>query len=166
MRNGQVAHHQQWLLHSGVDRTRAQAHEHFIHSCVLEFAACFDALRLENLISMELIGRRLQLIERAFLDSPTAPDFSYAQEYLSLVPHQEGSVRAPNLEAFVAEELRRQALINKEVRKASENGILQRAGARVRARFGGRGRGRVGSQGGQGGTGAGAGVAAGAKPGG
>jgi len=140
MPEGPVRHHQTWVTTVGVPRERAQIWEHYILSLILEWGLLFDGLRAENLLSFELLARRLALIEKAFDLNADNPDFSIGDYMLSIVPHREGALREPAMEAFVARRLQEQAFMAKELRKATDVGLLDRAATRLRGRFG-RGRG-------------------------
>jgi len=121
MPRGPIQHHRDWLFHSGVEKTRSQAHEHFILCLILELGLLFDFLQVQNLMSFEIIARRIQLIESAFEQSQTgAPDFSAAEEFMSLQASSTGSAVTRTLQEHVAKEMREKSAIAKERRKAAE----------------------------------------------
>eukprot|EP00974_Lingulodinium_polyedra_P095926 9298043-Lingulodinium_polyedra.AAC.1 len=62
---GPIARHTRWVRESGIPHTDRCIHEHEILSRFFELAATYDGLSLPNLASVELLARRLQLIEHS-----------------------------------------------------------------------------------------------------
>ena len=112
--------HQKWLVDSGVDATSRSAHEHRVLSRALQLAAHSDRLNIKNLSSCEFLDRRRQLIEEAHREDPKHPNFVSSHLFLGEDESASGAFVAPSLRAFVATEMRREAAILKETRKAKE----------------------------------------------
>ena len=81
---------------------------------------CVDQLNLPALLSGEYAVRRLQLIKEAYRLSPSAPDFSAADFFMGWGARRHGAVIDPNLAKHVAMQLKADAEIQKEARKARE----------------------------------------------
>ena len=114
---------------------------HALHSF-----STIDQLNLPNLVGVELLARRYQLIKEAHRISPGAPDYSASDIFMGW-RHRRSGVDA-NLSRYVAGELRDQAAVAKEARKAREETEARNAhkgGPRDRGR--GRGRGGRGAEG-------------------
>eukprot|EP00971_Amphidinium_carterae_P304848 6057943-Amphidinium_carterae.2 len=72
-----------------------------------------------------------QLIREAYKVSPNAPDFSAADEFMGWGSRRHGGALAPALGRYVSEELRAQASVAKEARKAKEEKDLRAAAKKV-----------------------------------
>ena len=76
----------------------------------------------------ELIARRIQLIEGAHRASPSAPDYGAADHYMGW-PYRAGGVTvAPSLRKYVTDQVKGEAEVAKEQRKAREEQRLRRKG--------------------------------------
>ena len=119
---GPMAHHRNWLTHSGVSNKKPQVHEHFTIMATLEAMGSYDQVNIPALMSAEILVRRAQLIESAFdmAADKNSPDFSHTGVIMGLSESSSGSIFDPNLKKHVASELRDQAAIQKELRKAAE----------------------------------------------
>ena len=73
-----LGHHRIWLNDSGINVKKGDAIEHRTLCEVLEFAVCFDQLKVGNLACIERLMRRLQVIETAVSTDPSNPDYSSA----------------------------------------------------------------------------------------
>ena len=118
---GPVAHHRLWTRQGSINLRHA--HEHFTLSTVLELMCCFDQLNAPSLLSAELIGRRIQLIESAYEHSKDGrtPDFYHAEEMIGTSERASGAIIAPTLEKETAERLKDRAEIQKQLRKSKES---------------------------------------------
>ena len=67
--------HSKWVSESGVGADSRSAHEHSILSHVLEKAVLLDQRNLVNLVSLEIVGRRLVLLEDAHSLDAGQPSF-------------------------------------------------------------------------------------------
>ena len=81
---------------------------------------CYDGLQISNLACFELLVRRLQHIEQAHIECPTAPDYSGAEHFMGSQERRGGALVAPGLAQHVAGRFRDDASIAKELRKARE----------------------------------------------
>ena len=122
---GPVQRHYNWAhqLSSGGDRS---VHEHFCIMKVLELAAEVDQLNIPTLVSLEALGRRAMLIERAHLNSPGSPDYTGADDFMGWGPGRGKALVAPTLVKHVAEKARDKASVYKELRKHNEELRLRR----------------------------------------
>ncbi|CAE8634396.1 unnamed protein product [Polarella glacialis] len=135
------SHHDRWVRSSKVADSDRSVYEHEILCRILESMICADQLNVPALQSAEILSRRIQLIKEAHRVNPSAPDYSAGDHFLGAGVRRNGAAIAPDLSKFVAEELRAEAAISKEARKArEEKGIKPRGGR------GGRG-GRLGKGG-------------------
>ena len=119
-----MEHHREWVKASGVEAKRPQIHEHFTLMIILEMLGSFDQVNLGQLLGIEILVRRAQLIESAFdlsRDGKT-PDFFHSQDMMGLTDRENGVVVAASLEKSTAEHLKARAEIAKEIRKARTGG--------------------------------------------
>ncbi|CAK0843705.1 unnamed protein product [Prorocentrum cordatum] len=93
---------------------------------VIEPRVGVDQLDAPALQSAELLCRRLQVIEGARAVSPSAPDYSAADEYAGWAPHRGGAAAAPQLQKHAAANLRDKAAVLKEAKKVKEEQKLRR----------------------------------------
>ncbi|CAE8723181.1 unnamed protein product, partial [Polarella glacialis] len=100
-----------------------------------------DQLNIPALQGVEILVRRIQLIKEAHRISPGSPDYSAADQFLGSSMRRNGAAVDPSLQKYVAEELKAEAAIQKESRKAREEGGLK---VRKPGRGGGRGGGAAG----------------------
>ena len=101
-------------------------YEHEVLCRVFDSMLCVDQLNVPALHSAELLCRRLQLIEEAHRVSPSAPDYSAADHFMGWAARQHGATVAPHLREHVATNLRGDAAIAKEARKAREEAAAGR----------------------------------------
>ena len=97
-------------------------------------------MNIKNLTAFELAARRLQLHESAVSECPEAPSYEGAHHFLGIQDRRGGALVAPQLQAYVAGELSREAAIMKEKRKSREARASQ-----GRGKGAGRGRGAGGA---------------------
>jgi hypothetical protein len=107
----------------GVAETDRVRHEHQILCEVLQTAMVYDQLEVSALCCFELLCRRLQLIEEAYSSNPKTPSFDGQSHFMGQGKRQVAI--APALSAHVASELRDEAAISKERRKAREEAALR-----------------------------------------
>ena len=112
--------HGKWVAESGVGADSRSAHEHSILSHVLEKSMVVDQLNVVNLVSMEIIGRRLILLEEAHSVDPGQPSFEGWEHWLGLGERRAGVLIPPELSRFVAKRVGDEAAVAKERRKAKE----------------------------------------------
>ena len=115
-----VTFHEHWIRSSEIPRGDRSTYEHEVLSRVLESLACVDQLNLPALQGVELICRRLQVIREAHRISPGARDYSAADHFMGWKYRKSGSGVDSELAAHVANELKAEASIAKEARKARE----------------------------------------------
>ena len=118
-----MGHHREWVRSAGLDPRKPQIHEHFALMLVLEMLGCVDQLGLGNLLGVEILLRRAQLIESAFeLAKNGNPDFFHADDMMGLSTRSSGACLAPALERATAERLKHRAEIAREIRNARGGG--------------------------------------------
>ena len=135
-----LTRHHRWVAEGGIPRGDRAVHEHEVLSRIVDSAVLFDSLNAANLLSFEVVCRRLQLIEAAHLGDPTAPDYGGSEHFLGHGEQVGGALVAPTLRSHVAAKLKDEAAIQKERRTAREERKLGK----------GRGGGRGGGDDGQG----------------
>jgi len=134
-----VQRHHNWTANAHIPSGDRSIHEHFCISKVLKVAAEIDQLNLPTLLSFELLGRRLQLIEAAQQHSPANPDYTSAADYRGWGPQRGAALVAPSLRRHVATSARERVEVMKELRKQGEELRLKypkKPKARARGRTG------------------------------
>lgn len=120
--------HEYWLRTSDISKGDRSVYEHECLSRILESMLVTDQLNAPALQSAELICRRLQVIREAHRISPGAPDYSSADIMMGWRFRRAGPGIDTSLAKHVAEELKAEASIQKEARKAREEQALRRKG--------------------------------------
>ena len=144
-----MAGHRAWVADFGIPVGDRSVYEHQVIMKVLEVGACLDQLNLPALISMELLGRRAQVIEAAHAHNPSNPDYSMAEAFMGWGVQRGGALVAPQLTRMAATKAREKSEMMKETRKMQEEMRLRRPaqsgdeGSGDSSRGRGRGRGRV-----------------------
>jgi len=144
---GPMARHHRWVAEARIPSTDRSVYEHEVLSRFIELALCYDGLAIDNLASAELLVRRLQLIEHSHIDDPSSPNWEGARHFMGTGERRGGALVAPALEQFVAENLRGEAAIAKERRKARESRTMPGHRGDQGGRGGGSGGGRGAGQG-------------------
>ena len=134
-----VSRHSRWTSESGVAAGDRSRYEHEIISRAIEVATTYDCLNLPNLACFELLARRLQLLEESHLEDPLHPTFEGARHFLGTGERRGGALIAPSLQAYVGEQLGKEAVVAKERRKAREAHGLTRKSGKGDPKGGGRG---------------------------
>ena len=114
-----VTDHEHWVRTHDLPRGDRSVYEMEVITRALEAFAMNDQINLPNSKGIELLLRRWQLIREAHRISPGAPDFSSADVFMGW-EYRRGDGVNPELAKFVAGELKDQAAIAKEARKARE----------------------------------------------
>ena len=122
------ANHIEWVRSSAVGDGDRAAYEDEVLCMTLQYMSTVDQLNVPNLVSGELLSRRIQLLREAYRVSPAAPDYSGADFYMGWGARRSGGAVQRNLTSYVADQLRQEAAIAKEARKAKEERTLQRPG--------------------------------------
>ena len=105
-----------FLRDSGLSAKSAIAHELRHLFCTLHLLCCYDQLDLSNSAGAEYLARRILCIQRAVRRSPTAPDFSGQEHFMSSAFDENGGIIVSNFEKHVAEEERAKAQVLKQNR--------------------------------------------------
>ena len=95
-------------------------YEHELISKPVDLFIMVDGLNVKQSEGIELLLRRLQLMEDAVAFNPSDPSFDGADHYMGTGERRGGALVAPSLRARVAAELGREAAVAKEMRKARE----------------------------------------------
>ena len=106
---------------------------------VLDAIIQVDQLNAPNLLSAELLARRWQLIKEAHRINPASPDYNAADFFMGWRHKRAGVGQALN--RFVAEEVKDETAMLKELRKAREESAAASSGG-GRGRWGHKGGGR------------------------
>ena len=112
--------HGKWIAESGVGADSRSGHEHSILSHILEKTICVDQLNVVNLVGMEIVVRRLILLEEAHSVDPGQPSFEGWEHWLGLGERRAGILIPPELSRHVARKVGDEAAVAKERRKAKE----------------------------------------------
>ena len=121
---GPISRHFRWVREAEIPAGDRSIYEHAVYSRALEHRACFDGLNLPNLALVETLVRRLQLIEEAHVESPTAPSYEGAEFFAGHGERRGGALVAPTLREHVAGRLKDEAIIMKERCKVRESRTL------------------------------------------
>lgn len=117
---GFIARHHRWVRESGISVTDRSTFEHQLLSKALEAAISIDRLNVKNLCIIEVLARRLQLIEEVISENPGAPNWEGATHYMGWADRKGGALLAPSLRTHVAKQLAEETATLKEKRKARE----------------------------------------------
>ena len=115
-----VADHDHWVAESKIDPHNRSVYEDAVLSKALRFAFTHDELNGKNLLSLEYLNRRRQLIREAHREDVSKPSFEGAPHFMGNEYGLHGSGLVPSLRAHVAQEMSKEAAIAKERRKARE----------------------------------------------
>ena len=124
-----VTDHEHWVRTHELAKGDRSVYEMEVITRVLEAFITVDQINIPNLKGCELLVRRWQLIREAHRLSPTNPDYSAADVIMGWA-YRKGDGVEPTLARYVASELRDQASIAKEARKAREEQENRRGGGR------------------------------------
>ena len=114
---GPLAHHQRWKAALKLDEHDRAGHEHEHLATMWELAGSYDQLSIGSLACVEVLARRMQLLEEAKGGSGAAA-YEGARHFLGW--RRPGALVAPALSRFVAERMKEETAILKEKRKADE----------------------------------------------
>ena len=119
-------YHEYWVRSAEISKGDRSVYEHECLSRILESMAVVDQLNIPSLQSAELICRRLQVIREEHRISPHAPDYSASDIMMGWQFRKGGHAIEPGLASHVASELKNEALVAKEARKAREEAESRR----------------------------------------
>ena len=114
---GPLQHHQRWKTHLRADDGDRSVHEHELLCMTLELSGYYDQLDLSALAGMELVSRRLQLIEESKAARGAA---AYEGAKFFVGYRRTGALVAPELGRHVALKLQEEVSVMKERRKHAE----------------------------------------------
>ena len=120
---GPLQHHQRWKTHLRTDDGDRSVHEHELLCMTLEISGCYDQLDLSALAGMELVSRRLQLIEKSKAAGGAA---AYEGAKFFVGYQKTKTLVAPELGRHVAHKLQEEVSVMKERRKHAEERGLAR----------------------------------------
>lgn len=120
-------HSEWWLRAARVPEGDRSGYEMEVLTTVRFAMATIDQLNVPALTSGELLCRRVALIKQAHRISPSAPDYSSSDYFMGWGSRRSGATIPPHLAQHVAEQLRSDAAIAKEARKAREEKVLKKA---------------------------------------
>jgi len=117
--------HMEWKRNYAVPSGDRAVYEDEALCLALQFMTTIDQINVPNLKGCELMGRRIQLIREAYRISPSAPDFSASDHFMGWGRRRGGGAAQQSLTSYVADQLRTEASIAKESRKAREEKNLR-----------------------------------------
>ena len=132
---GVLQHVRDFFREMGMAAGSGHRHEMVTLAIAIEMALSVDQLRPGSLLCLEVMGRRLSLMEFAYESTPRGgtPDFTMATEWMGLKNMRIGAaVHAASTREHVADRLGKKALILKEARKAAEEMRIKKKGAAAR----------------------------------
>ena len=132
-----VTDYERWIRSNEISKSDRSLHDMEVLARVIEALTMTDQLNLPNLKGGEMLFRRWQLIKEAHKISAMAPDYSSASHFMGW--ELEDGVHQ-GLSKHVSDQLKDQAAIAKEARKAREEMEHRRRGGRGRGNKGGRGK--------------------------
>lgn len=112
--------HEHWIRTADVAKGDRSVYEQECLSRILESMITIDQINVPCLQSAELLVRRMQVIREAHRISPGSPDYSSADVMMGWKYRRSGQGVDSELAAHVAQELKNEAMIAKESRKARE----------------------------------------------
>lgn len=122
--------HEHWVRSADLAKGDRSVFEHECLSRIMESMITVDQLNLPCLQSAELLARRMQVIREAHRICPSAPDYSSADVMMGWKYRRSSQGVDSELAAHVASELKNEAMIAKESRKAREENESRRQRAR------------------------------------
>ena len=96
---------------------------HEVACLMLETMVTYDQLAVANLASAEQLGRQVQLVEERWEDLFCLPDTASEadqNQHIFMGARQSHICVCPALQGYIAEELRKEASVSEERRKARE----------------------------------------------
>ena len=114
---------------SEIPKGNRSVYEHEVLSRILESLTTVDQLNICCPQGAELLVRRMQVIREAHRISPSNPDYSASDHMMGWRYKKGGQILDSALAAHVASELRSEAAILKEARKAREEQASRRKGS-------------------------------------
>ena len=115
-----ISHHDTWKTSSRIPEGDRAIHEHYLLCRALFELLVVDQCNAPALKSAELLCRRLQLIEEAYRVNPSNPDYSGCDHWMGWGAMPGGTTVSPALRRHVAGEMKAEAEVAKESRKARE----------------------------------------------
>lgn len=117
---GVLGYRDRWVVESKIELSHRSRHEHRLLCRALAFAAGVDSLNLKQSVALEYLNRRRLLLEEAHREDVMRPNFESAHLYMGEDEELPGVAMSGALKAHIAAEMRREAAIMKERRKARE----------------------------------------------
>jgi hypothetical protein len=115
--------HSKWVSLMKLQATDAGVHAHEIGCKTLEIMICFDQLQVGSLAAAEFCARQIQLVEEKYRDRGVPKDSLELVSEAALFSGARSKTTicvCPTLSEWIAEEMRKEAAIMKERRKARE----------------------------------------------
>ena len=114
--NDLTTYHLQWARNSGVAPKTSIVYEHKNLVEILRLGICRDQLNPVNLMSFELLVRRIVQLEIAVSRSPQSPEFSGLELLMEAPVTESGSASTRVLDGWLTEQLKTKAQIQKQAR--------------------------------------------------
>eukprot|EP00971_Amphidinium_carterae_P335962 6472068-Amphidinium_carterae.2 len=123
-------HHEAWVRNSGIRGNDRAVHEYKSLTRLLDYAVSYDQLQVCNLACLEVVARRLVIIEEAYRLQPEAPSYGHAEYMSGVLEKEDGTLIPPALKKHTAERLKADAEVAKETKKAKEVAYAAREAAK------------------------------------
>lgn len=121
-----TSYHEYWIRTADIPKGDRSVYEHECLSRILESMVTVDQLNICALQGAELVCRRMQVIREAHRVSPSSPDYSAADYYMGWKYRRGAHGVDSGLSSYVAGEMRSDAAVMKEARKAREEAQARR----------------------------------------
>lgn len=118
--------HEYWIRTGEIPKGDRSVYEHECLCRILESMLTIDQINVVALQSAELVIRRMMVIREAHKVSPSSPDYSSADIMMGWQYRRSAQGVVTEMASYVATELKNEAAILKEARKAREEASLRR----------------------------------------
>ena len=117
-----------WIRNSGIRATDRACHEHKVISRALTLFQSYDQLCMVNSAGVELLVKRLMLIENAYRGRPEAPRYDGAEYFMGVREEETGEFIDPSVIKFTATKLKSDMEVLRETRLKREEDVAAKKG--------------------------------------
>jgi hypothetical protein len=123
-------HFEWWLRNSKLPDGDRSSYEMEVLCMAVYAMVVIDQLNAPSLTCAEVMMRRIAVIKEAHRLSPSSPDYSASDYFMGWGMRRSGATIDPALTSSVADQMRADAAVAKEARKAREERVLKSAKGR------------------------------------